>query len=57
MSDRGGLERLEQDARNSDCSNPKLTQLECVLLQRYRQMSVTDQEYFRRLAEMLSRTK
>ncbi|MFP3922800.1 hypothetical protein [Pseudomonas sp. W5-36] len=57
MLDRGVLERLEQDARNNDCPDLKLTQLEQALLQRYRQMSETDQAYLQRLAEMLTRTK
>lgn len=57
MLDRGVLERLEQDARNNDCPDLKLTQLEYVLLQRYRQMSETDQAHLQRLAEMLTRTK
>jgi hypothetical protein len=56
MLDRGVLKRLEQDAPSSDCTNPQLTKLECMLLHRYRQMSETDREHLRRLAEMLTRT-
>ncbi|MBD8597058.1 hypothetical protein [Pseudomonas sp. CFBP 8772] len=57
MLDRGVLEKLEQDARNNDCPDLKLTQLEYLLLQRYRLMSETDQAHLQRLAEMLARTK
>lgn len=57
MLDRGVLEKLEQDARNNDSPDLKLTQLEYLLLQRYRQMSETDQAHLQRLAEMLTRTK
>lgn len=54
MLDRGVFEQLEQDVRDSECSAPQLTQLECILLGMYRKMSETDQSHLRRLAEMMA---
>lgn len=55
MLDRGVLKQLEQDVRNRECSNPQLTQLECILLSKYRKMSEADQSHLRRVAEMMAR--
>jgi hypothetical protein len=56
MSDRGVLEKLEQDVRDRECPAHQLTQLECILLSRYRKMSEADQRYLHRLAEMMAWT-
>ena len=55
MLDRGVFEQLEQDVRNRECSKPQLTQLECILLSKYRKMSEADQSHLRRVAEMMAR--
>lgn len=54
MLDRGVLEQLEQDVRDSECSASELTQQECVLLCMYRKMSDVDKSHLRRLAEMMA---
>jgi hypothetical protein len=56
MLDRGALEQFEQDVREREPSNLRLTQLERILLSMYRKMSETDQNHLRRIAQMMAQT-